>query len=82
MKTSPKSIFDKRYKSLIDKLVSCRKSKNISQRELANRARVSHCYIARTEICERRLDIIEFIDLCRTLEMSDEEIQDLIHTVL
>lgn len=82
MKTSPKSIFDKRYKKLIDELVAIRKNKNITQRELANMANVSHCYIGRTEICERRLDLIEFIDLCKVLGLSKQETVDLIKKIL
>lgn len=82
MKTSPKSIFDKRYKKLVGELVSIRKEKNISQRELANMANVSHCYIGRTEICERRLDLIEFIDLCKVLGLSKKEMLDLIQKIL
>ncbi|MBQ8367629.1 MAG: helix-turn-helix transcriptional regulator [Alphaproteobacteria bacterium] len=82
MKTSPKSIFDKRYKKLVSELVSIRKEKNISQRELANMANVSHCYIGRTEICERRLDLIEFIDLCKVLGLSKKEMLDLIQKIL
>ena len=82
MKTSPKSIFDKRYKKLVSELVSIRKEKNISQRELANMANVSHCYIGRPEICERRLDLIEFIDLCKVLGLSKKEMLDLIQKIL
>lgn len=82
MKTSPKSIFDKRYKKLIEELVSIRKGQNMSQRDLANKANVSHCYIGRTEICERRLDLIEFIDLCKVLGLSTKETLDLIKKIL
>ncbi|HBS76866.1 MAG TPA: XRE family transcriptional regulator [Alphaproteobacteria bacterium] len=82
MKTSPKSIFDKRYKKLIEKLVDVRVSKNISQRELAKMASVSQCYIGRTETFERRLDLIEFIDLCRVLELSDQDILNLVKSIL
>lgn len=82
MKTSPKSIFDKRYKKLIEKLVDIRTSKNISQRELAKMANVSQCYIGRTETFERRLDLIEFIDLCRVLDLSDLDILNLVKGIL
>lgn len=82
MKTSPKSIFDKRYKKLIEALVAIRKNKNITQRDLASMANVSHCYIGRTEICERRLDLIEFIDLCKVLGLSKKEIIDLVQQIL
>ena len=74
MKTSPKSIFDPRYDQLISELVKIRKSKNWSQRKLAKEANVSHCYIGRMEIKERRLDLIETIDIMKVLGLSKTEI--------
>ncbi|GBR77553.1 transcriptional regulators XRE family [Candidatus Termititenax dinenymphae] len=74
MKTRPKSIFDPRYTRLILELIAIRKSKNWSQRKLAEMARTSHCFIGRTETSERRLDLIETIDLMKHLGLSKTEI--------
>ncbi len=82
MRTPKKSIFDERYKTLIKELVSIRNSKNISQRDLAKKANVSHCCIGRIETRERRLDLIEFIDLCKVLGLSKKEIIDLVQQIL
>ena len=74
MKTRPKTIFDKRYSCLIADLVVIRKNKGWSQRELAKQARVSHCFIGRTETKERRLDLVEAIDLMRVLGLKNQDI--------
>lgn len=82
MRTPTKSIFDERYKMLIKELVSVRNAKNISQRELAKLANVSHCYVGRIETRERRLDLIEFIDLCKVLGLSKKDTLDLIQKII
>jgi len=74
MKTKPKSIFDSRYTWLISELVKLRKNNNWSQRKLAEVAKTSHCFIGRTETKERRLDLIEAIDLMKHLGLSKVEI--------
>ncbi len=74
MKTSPKTIFDPRYSRLITDLVAVRHKNGLSQRDLAEKAKASHCFIGRTETKERRLDLIETIDLMKTLGLSKAEI--------
>lgn len=74
MKTSPKTIFDSRYEKLITRLVEIRHKKGMTQRTLALILGTSHCFIGRTEIKERRLDLIETLDLMKALGLSDKEI--------
>lgn len=73
-KTTTKSIFDARYSLLIDQFVALRKSKGLSQRDLAKRLGVSNCCVARIETRERRVDVIEIIDYLRALGLTDAEI--------
>jgi hypothetical protein len=82
MKTSPKSIFDSRYKQLIAELVKIRQANNWPQRKFAEIAKKDHCFIARTEICERRLDLIETIDLCKALGLNKNEILKLVEKLI
>lgn len=82
MKTSPKSIHNPKYQQLISKLVDVRKSKNITQRDLAKILNTSHCYVGRLETFERRLDILEIIDLCKALGLSKQEILNLIEDLI
>ena len=42
----------------------------MSQDELASRLRTSQTVIARIEIGERRIDVIEFIDLAKALRLD------------
>ena len=74
IKTTCKSIFDKRYCVLLENIIALRKKNNITQRELAKILGVSNCYIARVETRERRLDLLETIDYLRALRLNDTEI--------
>jgi len=74
MKTTAKSIFDPRYDRFISELIRTRKNKNWSQRKLAEAVGASHCFIGRTETKERRLDLIEAIDIMKHLGLSKAEI--------
>ena len=82
MKTSPKSIYDLRYQRLIAELVEIRKNKELSQRDLAKLAKVSNCFIGRVETRERRLDLIEFIDLCKVLGLKKHDIIKIIEKLI
>ena len=72
MKT--KSIFDSRYIKLIDGLVGTRHAKGWSQRKMAERLGTNHNSVARIEMRERRLDLVETIDYLRALGLSKAEI--------
>ena len=82
IKTTTKSIFDERYVDLIQRFVALRKSKGLSQRDLAKLLGVSNCCVARIETCERRVDVIEVIDYLRALGLADTEITNFIAEVI
>ena len=50
------------HQALMQVLVETRKSKGITQQELANRLDRPQSYIAKVETGERRLDVIEFVE--------------------
>ncbi len=56
------------HQALMQVLTEMRKSKGITQQELANRLDRPQSYIAKVETGERRLDVIEFIEWCHALE--------------
>ena len=62
-----KGFQDERYRALIGKLINARKSSGLSQAELAIRLNRHQQFVSRYEIGERRLDIVEFIDISRAL---------------
>ena len=74
MPSKEKSIFNEKYRQLIDDIVKQRKKIKMPQRELAKKLGTSNCYVARIETRERRIDIIETIDMMHALNMSDEQI--------
>ena len=69
-----KSIHDQRYMELIAKLRSFRKKKLLSQAELAAKMGKPQSFIAKVESCERRVDLIETIELCIAIGISISDI--------
>jgi len=82
MKTTSKTIFDPRYKALVAELVIIRQKRNLSQRDLAALLKTSRNFVGRTEIRDRRLDIIETIDLLKALGLPKAEILKLIEKLV
>ena len=62
-----KGFHDERYHTLIGKLVEARKAAGLSQEAMAVRLGRHQQFVSRYEIGERRLDIVEFIDISRAL---------------
>ncbi|WP_216646442.1 helix-turn-helix domain-containing protein [Roseivivax sp. THAF40] len=48
------------YRAVIRSLVELRGNKGLSQTDLAERLSRNRSYVAKVELCERRLDIVEF----------------------
>ena len=77
-----KTIFQDKYRDMIDRMVELRKQHGLTQRELAQKMRVTHCCVGRVETYERRLDIMETIRWLRVLKLSDDEIIEFLKQVL
>ena len=58
------------YKWLIGQLKGAREASGITQDALAKSLGRPQSFIAKTENLDRRLDVIEFIDLCLALEVD------------
>jgi len=56
------SLHDPRYRAIIEKLISIRESKQITQVELGSTLKKPQSYVSKVEIFERRIDIIELKD--------------------
>ncbi|NML92020.1 helix-turn-helix transcriptional regulator [Sphingobium sp. TB-6] len=59
----PKGIHDDRYRKLIERLIAARKAAELSQATLATKLGKPQQFVSRYELGERRLDIVEFIDV-------------------
>lgn len=69
-----KSIYREAYRLLRELLVKQRKNIGISQYELADRLNRPQSFVAKIEGGERRIDVIEFLDITRALEADPLEI--------
>ncbi|MDP8163294.1 helix-turn-helix transcriptional regulator [Pasteurella skyensis] len=65
-----KTIYKEKYQKIIQYLISTRKKKGITQQQIANKLDKPQSYIAKIERCERKLDILEFIELCEAMNTS------------
>jgi transcriptional regulator with XRE-family HTH domain len=63
----PNPLHDPRYAVLRDLLVAERERKALTQVEIAARLGKPQSYVSKYERGERRLDIIEFIDVTRSI---------------
>lgn len=63
-----RTIHDPRYSLVITKLIQIRDEKKITQVELAKKLLKPQSYISKTELLERRLDVIELLDWLNALE--------------
>lgn len=69
-----KTIYKKRYRKIIELLVTTRKQFLITQQQLADRIEKPQSYIAKIEKYERKLDVLEFIELCEALGVKASEL--------
>jgi transcriptional regulator with XRE-family HTH domain len=69
-----KSIYDAEYRALIKRLIQIRKSKKITQKQLAKELGIDNTIISKAENYVRRLDVIELLNICRVLNIHLEEI--------
>lgn len=70
------SIHDDRYKALLVALRKARETQGLSQAELANRLGRRQQFVSKYESGERRLDIIEFIDISSHLRIAWKTLLD------
>lgn len=63
----PKGFQDERYRRLIGMLISERQTKGMSQASLAEALGTHQQFVSRFETGERRLDIIEIVDVAACL---------------
>lgn len=52
---------------MIELLVQARKDANISQAELGRRMGKRQTFVSKFELVERRLDVAEFVTICRAI---------------
>lgn len=69
-----KTLGTKRHKALIAILIARREAANMTQTELADALGEYQSFVARLESGERRVDLIEFINLAHVLGFDAPEV--------
>ncbi|WP_321934413.1 helix-turn-helix transcriptional regulator [Paraburkholderia sp. J8-2] len=69
-----KSTNTPQYRALLDRLIAARRASGLSQAEAASLLGRPQSFVAKIEIGERRLDVIEFLELARILNVSPASI--------
>lgn len=71
----PKSIHSAAIRSLLELLINGREAAGLTQQELAKRVGKKHqSFVSKYESGERRLDVVEFVTICRALGLRPERI--------
>lgn len=74
--STTKGFQDDRYRSLIARLIDARKALGLSQDEVGTRLNRHQQFVSRYETGERRLDVVEFVDVARALGCDLAEMID------
>ncbi|MFK7671711.1 helix-turn-helix domain-containing protein [Pseudomonas lundensis] len=69
-----KSIHSAPYVHLLELLVERRNAAGLTQSQVAERLGRPQSYVSKFERGERRLDVIEFLEVCRHLETDPYEL--------
>ncbi|MER9713166.1 helix-turn-helix transcriptional regulator [Mesorhizobium sp. M0174] len=70
----PKSLRSPRHQRFLAQLVCLRKAKGLTQAQVAEKLDRPQSFVAKYEGGERRLDVIEFLDLTAALDADPCEI--------
>lgn len=71
---SVKTIYREEYRALLAALVEARKSKGLTQQDLAARLGKPQSYVSKFENGERRIDVIEFLEITKAMGVGYEGI--------
>jgi len=72
--TLRKTLRSRGHRILIDVLVAARKAAGLTQRDLAVRLKRPHSFVGRMEAGERRIDVVEFIEIAHVLEVDPRQL--------
>lgn len=66
----PKSVFSQKYRRFRFLLVQARKQAGLTQVELSKRLHRPQSYVSKYETGERRVDVVEFLDIAKAMGIS------------
>ena len=70
----PGSLGSARYQELTERLIVARTDAGMTQAQVADRLGKPQSFVAKYEGGERRLDIIEFVDICHVLGVAPSRV--------
>ncbi len=65
-----KTIYNETYRQLIQVLVKARKDGGLTQQQIADKLDKPQSFIAKIEGFERKLDVLEYIEICTILGIN------------
>lgn len=65
--------FGREYRALIATLVARRKAAGVTQWDLARKLRTEQSRVSKMERCEIRLDVIDYVRICRAIGLDPAE---------
>jgi transcriptional regulator with XRE-family HTH domain len=75
-----KVIHDTKYESLINWLVTIRKERGLTVRDIGSLIGEHHQLVSRIETLQRKLNIYEYIQYCEALEIDPDEGLEILKT--
>ena len=69
-----KTIYQARYLKLMEALVQARKKAGLTQMQVAEILSKPQSYIAKVEGADRKLDVMEFVELCEAIHQDPSEL--------
>jgi transcriptional regulator with XRE-family HTH domain len=69
-----KSVHSEGQSAFCELMIRARKSAGLTQHELAKRLRRPQSFVAKYEGGERRVDVLEFIEICKALEADPNKL--------
>ena len=69
-----KALRTPQHQELLRQLVAAREKSGLTQQELAEHLHRHQSFIAKLEGGERRLEVIEFVQICRAIGVKPEQI--------
>ena len=64
------SLHSPKYQKLIEQLIQSRKEAGLMQSDVAKRLKKPQSYISKIETCQRRLDVLELMELAKLYEVE------------
>jgi transcriptional regulator with XRE-family HTH domain len=69
-----KSVHSESQSAFCELMIKARKTAGLTQRDLAKRVRRPQSFVAKYEGGERRVDVVEFIEICKAIEADPNKL--------